>query len=184
MEKKPFYLDPCNNYYLGDCVLYQELFYEPFPRDIEKPHDGSVTLGRYFTFEADLLDTEDKNKKGKGIIANENFYSINKKTRIATMSALAGFLKFFNRPCTEYYIHIPQHENVKYDPLFEPLRLVFYEPSFLCVSKQDGSLGVRIEKNFYAKIYHYTNGENIKPPADDPLIDFPPFCFCGVGLHH
>lgn len=170
--------------YVNDDVLWNKIWYQDFPKDLKEKRD-TVYLPNFFDVETIFIPTNRGYKKErKYLTPNENYYIVDKDIRDGAFLALYSFLKKFNRPHRDLYLHIPNHPEIEPMEDYECLNLYYKEPVLPALSEDGNMIKVIFPPELYNKIYQYCFGHKFMGHSTDFAINFSFGCFCGFTLQY
>ena len=175
-----YFTNPENTFsYVKDSILWNEIFKQPF--FTENGRQEEIMLSHYFEVE----------KYSHGELGFRNLISVTKKycrtdvkTADIALSALSEFLIRYNRPFTECYIAVPNHETIEERKEFRPADICYSVPQYPCLERN--KLRFTFDKDLYKELYLYIFGIKLDAVGmlQSPDLLFSSKCFCGFMLHY
>lgn len=171
--------------YINDDTLWEKLFHNPFPKDIQNVRKGSVILSNYFDVQLKFIDTERGYKKERKFLSpKEIFFDIDQYKRNTVFTALCDFLIRFKRPYRDCYLMLPYHPESRYEPMGYPSSLYYRTPQYPDIDKEKNIINFTVNLDVFNALCLYSFNQEMGKEEGDYTIGYAFDYFCGFVLDH
>jgi hypothetical protein len=182
-----YFLHPENKFkYVNDRILWDHIFYRPFPVDCNDKNKGIVILSDYFFVETIFIrDNECFYRETKRICTKPIFHEVESSERNTAFLCLCNFLMRYNRKHIMCYIDIPKHPEVEIKEDYHPIAFYYNSPIY---PRIDDNKWLEIDfcnRSFYTECYLYSLNTMDGAFSGNGTSMFYSFqCFCGFLLQY
>lgn len=142
--------------YISEKEVWNNVFKNPFPKDLNNILKGYINLYDYFRVEECIREKKNGVDRGTLVTPKNRYFEASEEERSLAFCAFFDFLKRFNL-CFffEIFVDLPKHSDVETVEEYHPAQIVFSPPGILEINEERNKFVVELEEGTFDEYFRY-----------------------------